>query len=161
MVVLSLDKIFLRSVVTEKLFLSLGGLLLTLSTLCYGCLNLKENFEIGELFVQYGPRITLLCTFLCFGSVLWKIRHSIEEIWSSITENTDFFNVFHIVMNFCLCLCLFSNSYVVEESYVYSFSASSLVILHLYKNNLIFESKRHFFLGLLFLGNVNTVVELY
>ena len=63
-------------------------------------------------------------------------------------------------MNFGLCLCLFSNSYVVEESYVYSFSASSLVILHLYKNNLIFESKRHFFLGLLFLGKVKTVVEL-
>ena len=118
----------------------------------YACLNIKENFEFAEVFVQFAPRITLLCTFLCFGSVLWKIRHSIEEIWTSIMENTDFFNVFHIAVSFGLCLCLFSNSYVVEESHVYSFSALSLVILHLCKNNLIFQSKRSFFLGMLFLG---------
>ena len=95
---LSLDKIFLRSVVTEKLFLSLGGLLFVIASLCYVYVNMKENFQLVEVIVKIAPIITYLCTFLCFGSVLWKIRHSIGEIWSSITENTDFFNIFHIAL---------------------------------------------------------------
>ena len=112
---------------------------------------MKENFQLAEVIVQIAPIITYLCTFLCFGSVLWKIRHSIGEIWSSITENTDFFNIFHIALSFGLCLCLFSNSYVVEESHIYSFSALTIILLHFCKNNLIFESKTNFFLGMLFL----------
>ena len=95
---LSLDKIFLRSVVTEKLFLSLGGLLFVIASLCYVYVKMKENFQLIEVIVKIAPIITYLCTFLCFGSVLWKIRHSIGEIWSSITKNTDFFNIFHIAL---------------------------------------------------------------
>ena len=95
---LSLDKIFLRSVVTEKLFLSLGGLLIAIASLCYVYVKMKENFQLIEVIFQIAPIITYLCTFLCFGSVLWKIRHSIGEIWSSITKNTDFFNIFHIAL---------------------------------------------------------------
>ena len=139
MVVLSLDKVFLSNVVTTKLSLCLAA-----------------SFILGILMVNLSIFVNLVWIYLpaCGAFIVWTIRYSLSQVKKSISENTEFFSVCHILLGILTCLCLMSNSFVVEEAYVYHFCVQTSLILHLVKNNFAFNSKRNFLMGILILSLV-------
>ena len=153
MIVLSLDKIFLKQVITNKLFFSLASLL---ALGIFSNMVLKDDLNHLDF-----PWVTLFCTILCFLSILWRIRHSITEVYSSLKINTDFFNLFHIMIYFTLCLGLFSNSFIVEEAHAHSYVILSIFIIHCLKTRLIFKSKICLALCLISLGVIRLTTAFF
>ena len=142
MILLSLDKIFLRTVVNSRLFLCLTG-----SFVIGTCIS--HFFIISQPLIISGILLTLP---VCGLSILWRIRYSIGQVLLSIIKNTDQFSLSHIGLYSIVCLALYSNSYVVEEAQVLYFATTSLMILHLLRSQLPFKNFKSSFCCLLFLG---------
>jgi phosphatidylinositol glycan class O len=149
MVVLSLDKIFLRSVVNPKLFVNL-----TISFLLGAGLSLlttqqhEDQFKTSYILTVFAA-ITLP---VCGLNILWRIRHSIGQVISAVMANTDAFSLFHILLGFIVCVSLFSNSYVVEEGHIYSFCVISSFVAHLLQSHFVLSSKKNVFIAMYMLG---------
>ena len=148
MVVISLDKIFLKKVVNAKLFYNLAGSFVLGTGVCSAMAksypNLAENFMFDSLSAIFAV-VTLP---VCGLTTLWRIRHSIGLVIQNIVNNTDGFSLFHVVLMLLTCAGLFSNSYVVEEANIYLYCVTSSFVIHLLSSTFLLKSRKNVLIGL-------------
>ena len=146
LVILSWDKVNLRSVVNPKLLLSLPLTFVLGALLSYFIDH--QWFDYTNLFTIFAA-ITLP---VCGLGILWRIRFSIGPVLRALYENSDCLSAWHILFLLASCASLSSNSFVVEEAHLYAFFMISSLLLYAIQNGFMFSSKRHFLMTMLLLA---------
>lgn len=139
MVVLSLDKIFLKSVVSPKLMPLLIAFFAAGAGLCCVVMEASLILKISYLAAIFAGVTLPACGLI----VLWRIRYSVGQVLATVLAHTESFSLFFFGLALFMCSALFSNSYVVEEAQVNSYVVMTLFLAHMLRNNFMFKSSRN------------------